>query len=535
MGRQVQAHGAAVVVPLPPLVALPQHQGHQHVGVVSLPPRQQILEPLVVAAVGHAVADHEEEGVLLQGEAGGGGHGGGVLEPGGEGGAGEAADRPLALDVGGGRAVLVEHRLPALEVRLQQVDGGEAPLLVPPEVQRGVHRPQGGARLNAGGEELLHQPQGHLALPLGLPAAAHAVGQEEEELPLAAPEVGQAVPAHPLALLGGGAQGHVVGHLPPLPGGGLLGGHGLGHQLPQLDVLPPGPLALGVQLPAVLPPQQQGGDLGADSGEELGEVDAAVGEVGGEVLRLRPAPGQEGGGSVVEGVEGGDILLVPAQVPEGAAPADHLRGSVKDHGGVLLLLGGRSAEALVEGAEGLGAEAEALAEAVALPGSPAAGHGRLPQQQGAVVAEEPRQDRAGQQPQDALPGQAHLQGVGQLHRQGGPGGGEGAEQGVLEPDGVPKGGEDGLDEHQHPRRPEGRAEIQKNKAPRHAPGQRGQGLTARPQGGQEPRRQRGPPLQAAAGGEKSRQSVPRQPDDPPVPQPVQGDAADLHSLSPSHR
>ena len=94
-----------------------------------------------------------------------------------------------------------------------------------------------------------------------------------------------------------------MGHLPPLQGGGLLGGHGLGHQLPQLDVLAPGPLALGVQLPAVLPPQQQGGDLGADGGEELGEVDAAVGEVGGEVLRLRPAPGQEGGGGVVEGVD----------------------------------------------------------------------------------------------------------------------------------------------------------------------------------------------------------------------------------------
>ena len=120
------------------LTALSQHQGHQYIGIVSLPACQQILKPFVVTAVGYAVADHEDEGIFLQREAGLRGGGGGVLEPGRQGAAGDAADGALALDVGGGGAVLVEGRLVVGEIYGEKVDGGETALLVAADVQRGV-------------------------------------------------------------------------------------------------------------------------------------------------------------------------------------------------------------------------------------------------------------------------------------------------------------------------------------------------------------------------------------------------------------
>ncbi len=263
---------------MPPLVGLPEHEVGQHVGVAPLPSGQKVLEPLVVPAVGHAVADHQQKCVLLQGEPDGLGFRAGVLETRREGCSRQPPDGALALDIRGRRAVLVERRLAGGQVRRQQVDGGEAPLLVAAEVQGGVHGPQGRLRRDARLEELLQQAQGHLALPLGLPAAAHTVAEDGVQ-GAPGPEPGEAVPAQALAFLGLRPQGHLVAQLLPRGGGGLGGGHGLGHQLPQLGVLPPAALPLPGQLAAVLPPEQQGRHLRIDGGEELRKVDAPGGEV----------------------------------------------------------------------------------------------------------------------------------------------------------------------------------------------------------------------------------------------------------------
>ena len=262
-------------------------------------------------------------------------------------------------------------------------------------------------------------------------------------------------------------------------------------------------------------------------------MDAPGGEVDGEVRRLRPAPVQQGRGGVVEGVEGGHVLLAPAHVPQGAAPADHLCRAVEDDGRVLLLPGRRRAEALAEGAQGLGAEPEPLADALGLPGGLPPGNGRLPQQQGAVVAEKGRQGRAGGHAHHPLGRDAHLDGVSQLHRQGGRAGGGGAEEGELEPSGIPEGGEHRADEHQDPPQPQGRAEGQKHQRPDDPAAQGGDGLLPRPAGGQEPRRQGRAALQSAPGGQKARQAEARQPDQPRLGGLVQGDSGDFHSLSPS--
>ena len=183
-------------------------------------------------------------------------------------------------------------------------------------------------------------------------------------------------------------------------------------------------------------------------------MDAPGGEVDGKVPRLRPAPVQQGGGCVVEGVEGGDVLLVPAHVPQRAAPAHHLRRPVEDHRRILLLLGGRDGEALAQGPQGLGAQPQPAADTVALqPLGLPPGDGGLPEHQGAVVAQYAGEDCAGRHPRQPLAGKAHLQGVGQLHGQGGSGGGEGAEEGVAEPFGLPEGGEHGAHRRGERQRP----------------------------------------------------------------------------------
>ena len=73
-------------------------------------------------------------------------------------------------------------------------------------------------------------------------------------------------------------------------------------------------------------------------------MDAPVREVAGEVLGQGPAPLQQEGGCVVQGVEGAGVLLLPAELAQGAAPAHLLRRPVKDHRRVLLR-GHRSAAA----------------------------------------------------------------------------------------------------------------------------------------------------------------------------------------------
>ena len=64
-------------------------------------------------------------------------------------------------------------------------------------------------RLHAGLEELLQQPQGQTALPVGLGAASHPIAQENIQGAVPPLEIGARVPAHRLPiLLPGGDPGH---------------------------------------------------------------------------------------------------------------------------------------------------------------------------------------------------------------------------------------------------------------------------------------------------------------------------------------
>ena len=109
-------------------------------------------------------------------------------------------------------------------------------------------------------------------------------------------------------------------------------------------------------------------------------MDAPAAEVAGKIPRLRPAPLQQDGSGVVEGVEGGDILPVPAHVPDGTLPADHLRSPVEDHGGILVLgLLGRT-EALIQSPQGVRTHPQTPPQAVRLPRGPPLGDPGLPQQ-----------------------------------------------------------------------------------------------------------------------------------------------------------
>jgi len=76
-------------------------------------------------------------------------------------------------------------------------------------------------------------------------------------------------------------------------------------------------------------------------------MDAAVGEVNGEVLGLGLSALEEVGSSVIEGVEGGGVILLPAQLAQGAPPAYLFRRPVKDDGGVFLLRRRGAAHAVI--------------------------------------------------------------------------------------------------------------------------------------------------------------------------------------------
>ena len=65
-------------------------------------------------------------------------------------------------------------------------------------------------------------------------------------------------------------------------------------------------------------------------------MDAPVREVAGKVLGQGSPPLHQIGGGVVQGVEGAGVLLLPAELAQGAAPAHLLRRPVKDHRRVLL-------------------------------------------------------------------------------------------------------------------------------------------------------------------------------------------------------
>ena len=97
-------------------------------------------------------------------------------------------------------------------------------------------------------------------------------------------------------------------------------------------------------------------------------MDAAVGEVLGEVLGLGLAPFQEKGRGVVEGIEGGGVLLLPAQFTQGAAPAHPLRRPVKDHRRVLLRGRGGAVHAVVQFPQSVRRVAQPLPQGLFLGG-----------------------------------------------------------------------------------------------------------------------------------------------------------------------
>ena len=182
---------------------------------------------------------------------------------------------------------------------------------------------------------------------------------------------------------------------------------------------------------AVLPAVKQGGELLVHRGHKIGKMDAPVGEVPGEVLWLRPAPLHHGGGGVVQGVEGGVVVRLPAPVPKAAPPALAAGHPVEDGGHVVVVFrapeGG--AQGVVQGPEGQGGVLQLLLDdalgpqvrrALHLRGQPA------PQPPEGPLRRE-QKEHPGQkgfiqegQVQPPVPGPQHRRAVGQDVDQGGP-------------------------------------------------------------------------------------------------------------------
>ena len=281
---------------------------------------------------------------------------------------------------------------------------------------------------------LLHGPEGevHQLGKLGCPLLG-AEGGQPRPLQLQAEVPG-------LVVIGGQAAINALGGqvLPQ-----ALFPHRVGHQLrPQLGsrrVQHPGQLgilaahrrAVLTEAALELPPAQQGGQLLVGGGEKLRELHAAVGEVGGEVSALPPAPLQHGGEGVVEGVEGGDVVPLPAGGLQRAALADPPGRPIEDGCGVVVIgcggVEGRPhglVQALEGGCRGLhpGADIGAGPLLGVVPGLP--GHQRPHLAQGALG--EDQKDHRGdkdlveQGEVKALrPGPQHRQGIGEHIGQGG--------------------------------------------------------------------------------------------------------------------
>ena len=287
--------GGAVVVGGLPLAGGDQGPG-QILGALPVEGGEGGAQPLVVPAVGHAVAHqhHHVSGLQLQAA-----HVGGRPLPGGEargeGTARHPAHRAATADIGGRRPELVEGALAGEEVQPQQVHGGEAALLLVAEGQGGVEGLEGGLRVHARFQKTLQQADGQLALPAGRHAAAHAVAQENVEHAAVGLEERARVPAHGLAVL--------------LPGGHAhdgLEGFGLGKDQPlQLAGLPllrlPQGQAQQVGEGGALPVRPQGREVRAlDLGPEMAGlvvVDPGFGlqGQGGEVLAQPLLPRRVGG------------------------------------------------------------------------------------------------------------------------------------------------------------------------------------------------------------------------------------------------
>ncbi len=75
-----------------------------------------------------------------------------------------------------------------------------------------------------------------------------------------------------------------------------------------------------------------------------------------KVAGLRPAPLYHGRCGIIEGVEGGGVILLPAAPPQRTAPADPAGRPVKDGGDVVVVPGGLEGrpQGVPQGAEGPG-------------------------------------------------------------------------------------------------------------------------------------------------------------------------------------
>ena len=124
----------------------------------------------------------------------------------------------------------------------------------------------------------------------------------------------------------------------------------------QLPILPAHRRPALPDAAVVLPAVEQGGELLVHRLHKGGEVEAAVGEVAGVVAGHSPPPLQHGGRGVVEGVEGGHIVPLPAAGPEGAGPAHPTGRPVKDRRHIVVVLRHPEGapQGLVQGTEGGG-------------------------------------------------------------------------------------------------------------------------------------------------------------------------------------
>ena len=154
-------------------------------------------------------------------------------------------------------------------------------------------------------------------------------------------------------------------------------------------------------------------------------MQTAAGEVEGKIQSLAPAPVYHGGQGVVESVEGGDIVPLPASVPQRAAAAHPARRPVEDGGGVAVVGTGPAEGAaqggveLLKGSGGLQELAAHIGHGpVRRVGRPLAGQ-QGPHPAGELVRQQQEEHRGGEhfvqqgQAEARLPAPQHRDGVGQ--------------------------------------------------------------------------------------------------------------------------